>query len=158
MNPAGVAELLAEHPLFRGLAPGDLAQVAGCSRNVRFTTGETILAEGQPANYFYLLRHGRVTLETAAPGRGAIVIETLSPGDVLGWSWLLPPYRSHFDARAVEPTVALRFDGACLRTKLAADPRLGYELLSRFAELIVDRLQATRVRLLDLYGDGHDRA
>jgi CRP/FNR family cyclic AMP-dependent transcriptional regulator len=156
MKTTDLSGLLRDHPLFADLDPGHVEQVAGCGQNVRFAPGEVLFAEGEAADHFYLIRHGRVALETAVPGRGAMIIETVSTGEVVGWSWLLPPYRWHFDGRAVEPTTAVRFDGACLRAKLGNDPALGYALMRRFAEIIVERLQATRVRLLDVYGDGRD--
>jgi CRP-like cAMP-binding protein len=146
-----------EHPILAGL-PGDaVALVAGCARNVAFEEGALLLAEGQAADTFYLLRRGSVALEVHAPGRGPLVVETLRAGQVLGWSWLFPPYRWHFDARAVEPVGAVAVDGACLRTKAEDDHDFGYELVRRFAEVILDRLQASRLRLLDLYGHGAAR-
>lgn len=152
-----IASLVAAHPLLRGL-PGDTVDhVAGCARNVVFKRGELILVEGEAADTLYLLRRGRVALEVHAPGQGALVIETLGPGHVLGWSWLFPPYRWHFDARAIEPVGAVAVDGACLRAKAEDDPAFGYELMRRFASLMLERLQATRVRLLDLYGHGPTR-
>jgi CRP-like cAMP-binding protein len=89
------------------------------------------------------------------PTRGAVVIETLEAGEVVGWSWLFAPYRWHFDARALSLVRATSFDGACLRGKAESDPKLGYELMSRFAQVMIRRLQWTRLRLLDVYGDGH---
>ena len=98
------------------------------------------------------MRHGRVVLETFVPGRGALTIETLEEGDLLGWSWLFPPYRWHFDARALDLVRAVAFDGACLRGKIDDDHALGYELLDRFSPVMLERLQATRLQLLDVYG------
>lgn len=153
MGPMRTLEpLLAEHPFFRGLAPEDLALIAGCAANARFAADTYIFREGDEANEFYLIRDGRVALEIHAPGRGPLVIQTLGPGDVLGWSWLVPPYRKQFDARAVEDTRAFVFDGVCIRRKCEEDPRLGYELLKRFAQVIGQRLQSTRLQLLDIYG------
>lgn len=150
-----IADLLAEHPLFHGLDPPVLALVSGCGRNVHFDAGTRILHEGAPADTFYVLRGGRVALEVFTPGRGPVVIETLGPGDVLGWSWLFPPYRWHFDAHAADSVRAIALDGVCLREKCHDDPLLGYELTQRFASVMLDRLQATRLRLLDVYGDAH---
>jgi len=145
-------ELVAAHPLLAGL-PGDaVARVAGCAQNVAFDPGALLLAEGDPADTLYLVRRGRVAIEVHSPGRGAIVIETVGPGDVVGWSWLVPPYRWHFDARAVDSVGAIAVDGVCLRDKAEADPTLGYALMKRVAAVLLDRLQMTRVRLLDLYG------
>lgn len=144
--------LISEHPFFKGLEPRLLELIVGCSANVRFNAGEFIAHEGDPADKFYLIRHGRVALEVFVPGRGPITIETMHEGDVLGWSWLIPPYHAHFDARALDLTRAVSVDGKCLRTKCDNDPGLGYEVLKRFSQLIVHRLTATRLQLLDLYG------
>ncbi len=145
-------DLIAEHPFFRGLDPEHLDVIAGCAQNVRFQAGEFLFREGDEADRFFLIRHGRVALSTYIPERGAITIQTIGAGEVLGWSWLFPPYRWHFDARALEVTRAIAFDGKCLREKCQADPKLGYELMRRFASIMVDRLQATRLQLLDVYG------
>jgi CRP-like cAMP-binding protein len=144
--------IIAEHPFFENLSPKFLEVIAGCAMNVRFNAGESIYREGQEANHFYLIRQGRVALEVVAPGHGLLRIQTLSAGEVLGWSWLFPPYRWQFDARAVELTRAIAFDGACLRQKCDADHDLGYELMRRFAKIVTERMQATRLQLLDLYG------
>jgi CRP-like cAMP-binding protein len=146
--------VLSEVPFLDGLEPDRLALLAGCAGNVRFAEGERLFREGDPADTFYIVRHGSVALEIFSPTRGAVVIETIEPGEVLGWSWLFAPYRWHFDARALTVVRATGFDGACLRQKCEADPALGYELMSRFAQVLIERLQWTRLRLLDIYGDG----
>lgn len=147
-----IADLVATHPLLAGL-PGDGVElVAGCARNVAYSAGETMFVEGGDASTLFLIRRGRVSIEVHAPGRGQIVVETVFAGSVVGWSWLIPPYRWHFDARAVEPVGAIAVDGACLRDKAETDPAFGYELMKRFAAVMVERLQAAQVRLLDLYG------
>ena len=153
----GVAELLADARFFDGLRPETVEIIAGCASNVQFGAGTLIFREGERADAFYLLRHGSVALETHSPARGPLVIETIEAGDVLGWSWLFPPYRWHFDARAVTAVRATAFDGECLRGKCAADPALGYELISRFAQTLIERLQWTRLRLLDVYGHDGER-
>jgi hypothetical protein len=99
-----------------------------------------------------LIRHGVVALEVNAPGRGPLLIQTLHDGEVVGWSWLFAPYRWQMDGRAVEPCSLVAFDGACLREKCDAEHELGYQLMSRFAANVIDRLQATRLQLLDVYG------
>lgn len=152
MAKRGLESVLAEHPFFRDLPPDDLAYIAGCAKNVRFDEGQYIFREGEQADHFYLIRHGRVALEIFVPERGPLVTETIAEGEVLGWSWLFPPYRWSSDARAVEVTAAVALDGACLRAKCETDTRLGYELMRRFAQIIMERLHATRVRLLDIYG------
>jgi CRP/FNR family cyclic AMP-dependent transcriptional regulator len=144
--------LLAEHPFFKGLDRRFLELLVGCATNVRFDAGEYIFKEGEEANSFYIIRRGHVALEIFAPGRGPLAVQTLGEGEVLGWSWLIPPYHWHSSARAVELTRAIALDAACLRQKCDEDHDLGYELMKRFAPVIVDRLQATRLQLLDLYG------
>ncbi|HLJ58192.1 MAG TPA: cyclic nucleotide-binding domain-containing protein [bacterium] len=147
-----IDDLLADHPFFRGLPPDDLALIAGCASNVRFDGGSYLFHEGDPSDRFYLIRHGRVAIEISSPGRGRMTISTLGPGEMLGWSWLVPPYRKQSDSRALELVRATAFDGACIRKKCEEDPRLGYELLKRFAQIIGQRLRATRMQLLDVYG------
>lgn len=139
------------HPFFEGLEPRYLEFIAGCAKNVRFDAGEFIFREGQEANDFYLVRRGNVSLDVFVPAKGPISLQTIGEDDVLGWSWLFPPYRWHFDARALTLVRALAFDGACLRTKCDQDHDLGYELMQRFAHIINQRLQATRLQILDVY-------
>jgi CRP/FNR family cyclic AMP-dependent transcriptional regulator len=146
-------QLIAAAPVFAGLEESQLELIGGCGRNDRVDAAAYLLREGEPAERFFMIREGAVALEVAAPGRGAIVIETLHAGDVVGWSWLFSPYRWQLDARAVEACALVTFDGACLRGKCEADHELGYALMSRFAANLVDRLQATRLQLLDVYGN-----
>jgi len=143
--------ILGEHPFFKDLKRSHLQLLTGCASNVRFKAGEVIFREGEPANLFYLIRHGTVAVETFAPNRGAVIIQTLGEGDLLGWSWLIEPYRWRFEARAVELTRAVVLDGTCLRGKCEEDHELGYELMRRIAHVIENRLQATRLQLLDVY-------
>jgi CRP-like cAMP-binding protein len=126
--------------------------MAGCAANEHFAAGAQLFREGTPADQFFLIREGAVALEVDALARGTIIIETLHQSDVVGWSWLFEPYRWQFDARANEPTRVVAFDGACLRGKCEADHELGYQLMRRFAASLVERLQATRLQLLDVYG------
>lgn len=144
--------ILAEHPFFAGLDARYIQLIVGCATNVRFDAGQFIFREGEEANEFYIIRHGKVALEIFVPGRGPVIIQTLGEGEILGWSWLIPPYHWRFDARAVELTRAIALDGRCLRAKCEDDHDLGYELLKRFAHIIEQRLQATRLQLLDVYG------
>jgi len=144
---------LGAHPFFKDLAEEHLATIVGCSANVKFDAGEFIFREGQAADRFYVVRHGKVALEIFVPGRGAVSIETVEAGEVLGWSWLFPPYKARFDARALTLVRALSLDGTCLRGKCEKDAGLGYELMKRFAPVLIQRLESTRVQLLDLYGN-----
>jgi CRP-like cAMP-binding protein len=145
-------QLVAESPTFAGLEPEYLELIAGCGQNTGFDAGAYLFREGEAADTFYLVRHGRVLLETFVPGRGPVTIETLDEGEVIGWSWLFPPYRWHFDARALDLVRAVAFDGACLRGKCNDDHALGFHLLCRFTPVMLERLQATRLQLLDVYG------
>jgi CRP-like cAMP-binding protein len=153
MSMRTIDTVLPESPLFEGLAPDQLALIAGCAKNVRFGAGEQLFREGEAADTFFLVRFGVVAIETWVPGRGAVRIETIEPGEVVGWSSLIPPYRYHFDARALDLVRAVAFDGACLREKCHDDHDLGYPLIRRFSEVLAERLQVTRLRLLDVYGD-----
>jgi CRP/FNR family cyclic AMP-dependent transcriptional regulator len=143
--------ILAAHPFLKGLELSYLKLLVGCASNVRFSGGQYLFREGQEANEFYMIRQGRVAIETHAAERGAITIQTVGEGEVLGWSWLIPPYRWRFDGKALELTRAIALDGKCLRTKSEEDHNLGYELLKRFSKIIVERLEATRLQLLDVY-------
>lgn len=145
-------EVLGSHPFFAGLNVGAIRLIAGCASNVHFAEGEFLFEEGHEANQFWVIRRGRVAMQLESPGRGAIVTDTMDEGEVVGWSWLVPPYRFFADGRAVTPVSATALDGACLRGKCEADPELGYQLLKRVTSVMYQRLQSTRIRLLDLYG------
>lgn len=144
--------LLADVPLFEGLKDEELELLAGCASNVRFREGELLFREGEAADTFYVVRHGTVALETFVAPLGGVTIQTVEAGEVVGWSWLFEPYRWHLDARALTTVRATGFDAACLRQKCDDDPALGYDLMRRFASVIIERLQWTRLRLLDVYG------
>ncbi len=146
--------VLAKHPFFSGLDPRYLEFMVGCASNVRFNAGELIFSAGREANRFYVIRAGKVALEMFVPGRGSLTVQTLGEGDVLGWSWLVPPYNWRFDGRAAEMTRAIVFDGKCLRDKCEEDHELGYEMLKRVIAVLGEALDATRFRLMDIYGDG----
>jgi CRP-like cAMP-binding protein len=145
--------IVAALPLFQGLRPAHMQLISGCAANVRCEAGEFLGREGQPADKFWVIRQGRVALEIHAPGRGPLTVQTIGEGDVVGWSWLVPPYQLRFDVHAVTSTRALMFDGKCLRGKFANDPELGYEMMQRFSRVILRRLEAMSIQLLDLYGD-----
>lgn len=145
--------ILEEHPFLRDLSARHLELVVGCASNVRFEANKYLFREEEDANQFYIIRDGKVAVEVRTPNRGSIVVQTVGSGEILGWSWLLPPYQWHFDARAVEGTRAIALDGKCLRIKCENDHDLGYELLKRFAHIMEQRLEATRLQLLDIYGN-----
>lgn len=145
--------VLAEQSFFEGLTRAQIEVIAGCASNVRFDMGDYIFREDEEADRFFLIRHGLVALDVFVPQRGPATIETIREGDVLGWSWLFPPYRWHFDARALQLTRAIVFDGKCLREKCEKDSQLGYALAMKFSQTIMQRLQSARLQLLDLYRD-----
>ena len=146
---------VADLPLLSGMSPEQLALVEASAKKVSFVAGERVFAEGQPANSCWLLLRGCVALDVTIQGRGQVVVQTVDAGEVLGWSWLTPPYRWHFGARALEPTAAILLDTGQLRALGQQDPAFGYALAIRLLVVVLDRLQATRARLLDLYGSPH---
>jgi CRP-like cAMP-binding protein len=148
----GLERIVGEHKLFAGLGEDFIRLAAGCAKNVRFDSDQYLFHAEEPADWIYLIRQGRVALEVVTPGRGAVQFMTLGEGEVVGLSWLLPPYRWGYDARAMELTRAIAMDARCLRDKCDADHDMGYAILKRFLPVLVDRLQATRLQLLDVYG------
>jgi len=153
MEKETIDSLLGEHPFFKGLKAESLKLIAGCGSNVRINAGQYLCRAGEEADRFYAIRHGKVALEVDAPPRGAVILQTVGEGELVGWSWLFPPYHWQFDARAVDLVRATSFDGACLRKKCDAEPALGYELMKRLANVVSKRLEATRLQLLDVYGN-----
>jgi CRP/FNR family transcriptional regulator, cyclic AMP receptor protein len=148
----GLDRIVRDHPFFTGLPDETIALVAGCAKNVRFDAGQYLFRTGEPADDFYLIRQGRVALEVSAPGRGAVAFETLSEGEIVGHAWLVPPFRRTSDAKALELVRAISMDSKCLRGKCDADHHLGYEMLLRLVPILVERLYATRLQMLDVYG------
>jgi len=144
--------ILAQHPFFEGLDTRYLELVVGCASNVRFEADRFLFRDGQEADQFFIMREGRVALEVFVPGHGPVTVDTYGEGEIIGWSWLLPPYQWHFDAHATTPVRAISLDARCLRGKCETDHELGYELLKRFAHIIEQRLSAARLQLLDVYG------
>ena len=116
---------------------------------VRFETGQYLFHEGEPAEWFYLLRRGRVALQLTERGRGAVTYQTVSEGEIVGVSWLIPPYRWTYDAKAIELTSAIAIDATCLRQKCESDHDLGCEMMKRFMAILI---QANRLQVLDVHG------
>jgi CRP-like cAMP-binding protein len=141
-------DLLAAQPFLAGVPDHHLERLSYCASRAVFHAGNRVFAEGGRADRFWLINRGRVDLDTRLPGRGDVVVESLGAGAVLGWSWLYEPYRWHFGAVAVETTFTLSMDAAAVRRLCAQDSQLGYELTDRFARVVIERLQATRMRLL----------
>ncbi len=148
-NKAPIAVQIAEHPFLHGVSDQHLKLLMGCAMPAQFSAGTFLFREGDPANRFYLIQSGSVSIEQDGDEMARVQIGTVGPGDCLGWSWLFPPYYWHFDARALEPLSALFFYGTRLREECEADPRLGYELMKRMAMVVINRLQSTRHALAD---------
>jgi CRP/FNR family cyclic AMP-dependent transcriptional regulator len=151
METQTLENIIAEHPFFANLDPVYINLVVSCASNVRFEAGKHILREGEEANEFYLIRAGRVGIEISPPQGKPIIVDMVSEGDILGWSWLLPPYIWNFNARAETATRAIALDGKCLRSKCELNHDLGYELLKRLSQIVNRRLDATRMQLVDVY-------
>ncbi len=148
----GLERILREQPFFAGFPAEQSALIAGCARNHRFEAGQYLFREGEPANEFFLIRRGGVALEIATPGRAPFVFTSLREGEIVGASWLIPPYRWTIDARAIELTMALGIDAACLRGKCEVDHHLGYEMMKRFLPVLVSQIHAAQLQMLDVYG------
>ncbi|WP_211238614.1 Crp/Fnr family transcriptional regulator [Actinomadura rifamycini] len=147
---------LARERFFADVPGRHRAVLALSARAIAVPDGHRFFEEGGTAERFWLVRSGTVALDLQVPGRGAVVVETLPAGSVVGWSWLFPPHRWRFGAVAVEPVTAYRFEGRRVRELCAEDPALGYDLALRFGAVMLDRLEATRVRVLDLYAHPQD--
>ena len=137
---------VATHPFLIGISAPHIRLLADCAMRSQFTAGQIIFQKGETANRFYLIERGRVVLESSM-GDDVIRIDEVGPGDLLGWSWIFPPYVWHFDARAIEPTTAIFLYGTILREYCDNDPALGYELFKRMSEVMTRRLQAARGKL-----------
>ncbi len=142
---------LKEHPFFRDFPPQHMPLLTGCASNRVYRQGAYITRSGEEAKEFYLIRSGLVAVELDSGAESPIILQTLDDGDILGWSWLLPPYFWHFDAQVMKETRVYVLDGTCIRQKCEKNHSLGYEFLKRFAHIMESRLEATRLQLLDVY-------
>ena len=143
--------IVAKHPFFDGLQPAYLELITGCAANHVIKAGEFLFHEGEEAQQFFVIREGTLKLLVQMPAAGEIILQTIHSGEIVGWSWLFSPYRWHFSSRAATELRVLTFDGACLRQKCDADTGFGYEFMKRFSRIMMERLQATRLQLIDLY-------
>lgn len=148
-----MARRMAAEPFFQGFSDGHLRRLAGCASLARFPAGTLLLRQNAPAQHFFLLTAGQVLLKAHLPHRGTVPLETLGGHDALGFSWLVPPYKWHYDARALEETEALSFAADCLRRAMEDDHDLGYLLQGHIIGAMSNRLQAARLQGLDLYGN-----
>lgn len=151
MSELGILETLTRHPFVQGLGAEHLRRLASEARSFTASPDEYLAREGQPAHAFYLIQTGHVAIGTHLGERGAVPIQTVGPNEVVGWSWLLPPFQWQFDARALDAVQGLAFDSATLRGRCEQDHELGYQILKRLVNVIGSRLAATRVQRLDIY-------
>lgn len=143
--------LLRQLPFFDGKDDAFVQLISRCAKNVRFSTNAVVARHGEPADEFFLIREGRIALEMPAPQGGAILLQTADEGDVVGFSWLVPPYHWHYDLRAMTDLRAFSIDGRCLRQRCEDDPGFGYQMMKRFSRLMAEQLETLRLQLLDLY-------
>jgi CRP/FNR family transcriptional regulator, cyclic AMP receptor protein len=143
-------ETITQHELFQEMKPEHLAVLIEGAKATEFKVGDVLFREGEPANQFYLIASGKIALEAHEPSDGTVLVQTLGAGDVLGWSWLFPPFVWHFQARAIEPTTVIALSGAHLLVTAEGNHDFGYELMKRVAKVVIRRLQSTRKQLLAL--------
>jgi CRP-like cAMP-binding protein len=146
------AEALSGHPFLHGMSHDHLAVLAGTARDVTFPARHRLFEDGGSAARFWLIQSGHVALDLQVPGQGRMKIDTIGMGELLGWSWLFPPYRWAFGAVAASPVEAFEFDARAVRARCESDPVLGYEVTRRLALVVAKRLQTTRVRLITAAG------
>lgn len=147
-------QTLLEHPFFQGMKEEDVRLVAECGKEVTFQSEQVIFRQDEVAVRFFVILEGTVALQIRMAEQHPLTIQTLSDGTVLGWSWIFPHEEWKFDARVIDPVKAIVIDTRCLHAKVKEHPGLGYELFRRFAGIMVERLQATRMQLMDIYRPG----
>jgi CRP-like cAMP-binding protein len=147
-----ILDQILEHPFFETFPPQLFEDVAICAETMVFDTDELIYRQGDEADAFYLIQNGRIALELPAGHQGILIIQTIGEGEMLGWSWIFPPYRRQFDARSLRSSRAIVLQAECLRRQCQSNHHLGHELYRRFSQAALTSLQAARFQLLDLYG------
>jgi CRP/FNR family cyclic AMP-dependent transcriptional regulator len=143
-------EDITHHVFFHGMKPEHLAVLTKGAKATEFKVGDVLFREGEPANQFYLIESGKIALEAHEPADGTMLVQTLGTGEVLGWSWLFPPFSWHFQARAIEPSSVIILNGAHLLVTAERNRDFGYELMKRVAQVVIRRLHAARKQLLAL--------
>jgi CRP/FNR family transcriptional regulator, cyclic AMP receptor protein len=139
---------LAAHPFLHGMSPDHLAVLAQAGSDVTFPAGHRLFEEGGHAAHFWLVQSGHVTVDVHVPGHGRVAIDSIGLGDLVGWSWLFPPFKWAFGAVAASPVEAFEFDARAVRECCASDPAFGSEVTQRVAQVLTRRLQSTRNRLI----------
>lgn len=149
MDP--INSMLREHAFFEELDDEAVRYIASCGYERVFRAGEMVAKEGADANDFFLVIKGRLAVQLFAPHLGAVTLHTVGPNGIVGWSWLFPPYKWNFDIKAMEVTKVVALNGRCLREKCERDYELGYKLMKKFSQMVVERLHQARMQLLDMY-------
>ncbi len=144
-----IEDYLASHEFFKGLDSSFISFLAGAVTEIHVEEDDVLFSHGKPADKFYLLREGSISIEIPALVGPPLEVQALGEGKILGWSWLIPPYKWNFLARAKEDSTVLEFDGKAILQHCEADPRFGYDLIKRFAALMSERLDAARQKLMD---------
>lgn len=144
-------ELVESQHFCRGLSPEHCEALAACAEERQYAPGDYLLRQHAPADTFHLVLDGQVEIKLALPGQGIVTLETVGPGEAVGWSWFQPPYRCQFDARAVTPTRTLAFAAAPLRELMERDPAVGYAVLKTLVATLSERVQSCRLQVLDVY-------
>ena len=148
-----IKEILSSHSFFKGLGEEQLTTITEHSRRLNFATGDFLMREDEPGNCFFMILYGKVAVEVLSPERGPIIVSTLGENDIMGYCWLVRPYQCRFDVRAVELTRTICVDGAHLRKICEENHEIGYKLLQRTNQMMSELLEATRLQVLDVYGD-----
>ena len=145
--------ILAAHPFFKGLDPRYLKLIVECASRETFTPGQFLCQDNEEARKFYVIHHGRVAVEIYRPRRGAVTVQTIGEGEVLGWLWFDQPYHWHLDARALDLTRVISLEVQGLMDRCNRDHDFGYELMRRYAHHLAVQFRVTKAQLADFYGD-----
>jgi CRP-like cAMP-binding protein len=155
---ATIVQHIRRHPFFEGFPEALFATFRTCAESQTFASDQVLYKQGDAAESFFLIFEGRVAQELYCGHHGALIVQTVGPGEVLGWSWLFPPYRRLFDARTITAVEAIALQAGCLTALAEPDHPLGYELYKRLSRAMVASLQAARLQLLDIYSRSPVRA
>jgi len=145
-------DAVAGHPVFNGFDRAFIAAICSKAGEPTFGVEDMLAVEGTTAELLYVVLEGKVALEIGAADRPRLTVQTVGPGEVLGWSWLVPPHHWRFDARALKATRAIALDGNVLRHTLSTHPTWGFQFMVRFMPVLAERLENTRIQLLDIHG------
>ncbi len=151
MTGNAILGMFAEYEFFNNFSEQHLMKLAAGTKPFKLKAGEYLAREGAPKSGLYLLQSGHISLDMQAPNKGSVHVQTVGPGNLVGWSWLVPPHRWQFDCQAVDEVQGLGFDGGWLRELCEQDHELGYHLLKQMITVMYNRAAATRTQLLDLY-------